>query len=277
MVGSIWDYDDRSHRVILKADTYRSGRRRKKRKESIGLSLLNRPRLVVLSVVLCVLVLLFLREARYVLANNEQFRIENLVITNLNLIDQATIISLLDLKQTDTLFTYSARELSRRLEADPDIKGVFLEKQFPDTIKVAVTERRPYAAIRIDGKTRLIDSQGVVLARNAHNREVPVITGLRAASVTPGEVCTDPRLKLALRTLSRGQCLGWDNYIAVRWLDVTDFNKLRLKSRERILIVMKRDNLEEQLNKLLHVLKDVQNRGKIIKKIDLRYEDVYVK
>lgn len=278
MVKEPWDYDHRSHQVILNVRGDRHGRRRRRKTNGAGSSLLNRPRVVVLGVVLVVLLFAFLREARFVLATSSQFRIQHILIENTKLIDQATLIELLHLKGANSIFGVSAKELSRRLEKDPDIENAIVEKGYPDTIRIVVNERMPYARIRVDNKERLIDYNGIVLWRNQEwKNSVPLVLGVEADKVVPGEPCSDDVLNKALGILRRGDQCGWGRFIEIVEIDVRDFNKIVINTREKVSILIKLEDVKKQLDDLTSVLTDVQRRGKIIRKVDLRYKDVYVK
>lgn len=279
MVKEPWDYDSRSHQVILNVRGDRHGRRRKKRANGTEPSLLNRPRVVVLGVVLTILIFSFLREARSVLISNPRFKIQQILIENTELLDQTSLIQILDLKGNteDTLFSVSAKELSRRLEKDPDIESAIVEKKFPDTLRVVVKERIPYARIRVEEKEHLIDYNGIALWRKRERDNLPpLVLGVGKAKIIPGELYSDAILAGALNILRTGGRCGLGRFIEIAEIDMRDLNRIVIQTRERILITMNQGDIEAQFNKLILVLANSQRRGKIIKKVDLRYKDVYV-
>ena len=278
MVKEPWDYDSKSHRVILNVRGDRYERRRRRKTNDAGPSLLNSPRVVVLVIILTVLVFIFLREARFVLAYNPQFKIQHIQIENTKLISQAALIQLLDLERNaDSIFSVSAKELSLRLEKDPDIESVIVEKRFPDTLRIIVNERVPYAKIRLNSRDRLIDYNGIVLWRELEgNRLIPLILGVEIDKLVPGEPCPDGILENALEILRIGDQCGCRRFIEITEIDMRGLNKVVINTRERILIMMKLEDVKRQLEKLMLVLADCERRGKAIRKVDLRYKDVYV-
>ena len=276
MVGTLWDYDDSSHRVMLRTDTYRSNRRRKRRSEQITVSLLNRPRLIVLVVILVALVFLFLREGRYALANYTQFQIERVIIGKAKYINTSTINKLLRIKNSDTLLNVSAKKLAERLEKDPDIVKVSVEKEFPRTIKISIKERFPSIRVKTNNGVKYFDSQGILLMRSPENIYTPLVMGLNLDKLKTGELCSDADLATVLKIVNTGKKLQLDNYLSVNRVYMSSPNRIELKTKERITIVMKDKDIDTQLKKLMLVLNNVQDRGELIKNVDLRFKDVSV-
>ena len=276
MLRESWNYDHKSHQVILNVRKDKYGRRQKRKTNNSSSSLLNRPRVVVLIVVLVVLVFTFLREVRYVLATNSQFKIQHVEIENTELLDKAALRQLLNLEETDNLFSVSAKEFSRRLMEDPDIESVVVEKKFPDTLRIIVNERMPYVRVMPGDNEYFLDSNGMVLLRKWEGVSVPLVLGVEKDKMIPGEACCDSILESALEIFRIGDKCGWGRFIEVKEMNMRDLNKILVTTRERISLIMKLDDINSQVEKLILVLADSERRGKIIRKVDLRYRDVYV-
>ena len=276
MVREPWDYDQKSHQVILNVRRDKYGRQKRRKTNSTNSSLLNRPRVVVLTVLLVVLVFTFIREARYVLATNSQFKIQHVQIENTELLDEAVLIQLLNLKETDNLFSVSAKELSGRLMKDPDIESIVVEKKFPNTLRIIVNERIPYVRVIPGNNEYLVDNNGMVLLRKWGGVSVPLVLGVEKDKMIPGEPCCDGILESALEIFRIGDKREWGRFIEVAEMDMRDLNKILVTTRERILLIMKLDDINSQIEKLMLVLADSERRRKIIRKVDLRYKDVYV-
>ena len=271
-----WNFDYSSHKVILKADTNRSGRRRKKKKEKIAITLLNRPRFIVMSIVLTVLVLLFLREARFALANDPHFTIQNIIIENNNKISQSAILKLLGLDKTKTLFGVSSKTLCEKLKNDPDVNKVTIEKKFPHTLKVTVYEHKAYMWFRNKEKEYYGNHNGLILSRKYNKENISLISGIGEVDAIAGKVCENTKVQTALNILRIGENKGWGKFISVKEINIEDTKAIKIKTRERILVIAKESNLSEQVDKLLTVLKDIERKEKIVNKVDLRYKDIYI-
>lgn len=276
MIREPWDYDYYSHKVILNVGADRSSRRRER---NIGTGLLNRPRLVVLIVVITILLGLFLKEARSVLASNPQFIIQDVILENTNLINKDTLYDILKMDSPKGIFNVSANEIARILEKDPDIEGAVVEKILPGTLKIIISERVPYARLDIDGKEYYIDYNGILLWRKREKGSIPVIAGLKinpATRWTSGESCMVPELENILNVLRTGDSLGWGGFIEPVSVRVINEDYISIYTRERILIKLKLDNIDKRLDKLMVVLNDARKKGRLIKMVDLRFKDVYV-
>lgn len=262
MIREPWDYDRHSHRVILNVS------RRQRRDISIASNLLNRPRVVVLFVVIAVLIMLFLKEARQVLASSPQFMIQDIILENTNLITK----DILKLEDTRGLFSISTKEIVNILKKDPDVESVCVEKILPGTLKIIINERIPYARLQ----EHLIDSKGVVLWRERPGVSVPAISGLKIKKLVSGELCTVPELQTILDILHTGDKVGWGRFIEINRIELDDEDSISIYTRERILVRLKPDNINEQLDRLMFVLNDAQRKGRLIRVVDLRFKDVYV-
>lgn len=275
MIKESWDYDRHSHKVILNVGPDRYSRRRR-REIRITSNLLNRPRLVVLIAIIAILIALFLKEAKSVLAYNPQFIIQDIILENTGLIDKNILASILKTETKMGLFSISTNKIVKILEKDPDIEGVTVEKVLPGTLKIKIKERVPYIALHIEGEEHLIDNSGVVLLRKRGDWPVPVIYGLKIKKLIPGESCIVPELENILNILRIGDSIGWGKFIEIRKIDVHNEDYISIYAKERILVKFKMDNICDRLNKLMVVLNDVQRKGKLVKIVDLRFKDVYV-
>lgn len=273
----MWEYDHSSHRVILNVKGDRYARRRKKKTKDISTSLLNRPRIIVLGIILIALLFFFLKEAKFVLAYNPQFKIKYVQIENTKFISQQSVLKLLKPDDINNLFAISAKGISRKLRKDPDIKSVVVEKQFPDTLKIVIKERTPYARIIIDDEAYFVDANGIMLLRKpSYYNSTPLVQGVEEKSIIPGESYSDSNLEIALDILKAENKKGLNRFLEVTRIDMRDPDIINIDTRERISIIMERKNINEQLDKLISILNKVQYQGKIIRKVDLRFKDVYV-
>jgi cell division septal protein FtsQ len=276
MIREPWNYDRRSHKVILRVDNNWASKRSKKSK-SIESNLLNRPRVVVLSVVIIVFSFLLLKEARSVLVSNPQFIVQDIVVENdSNIVTKDVINEILNSETGKAIVSVSPNEISRILKKDPDVENVIVEKILPGTLKINIKERVPYAKLNIAKKTYLIDNNGVVLSRDRVCDSIPVISGFFSDQPVSGEVYGGKEFANVLNVLREGENTGWGKFIEITAIDVQNQENITLHTRERILIKLKIDDLQDRLTKLLAILENSQNKNKMIKIVDLRFKDAYV-
>jgi cell division protein FtsQ len=85
-----------------------------------------------------------------------------------------------------SLVRFDARVAEARIAQLPWIDTVSIRRHLPDAISVVVTERKPFAVWKLDGRHRLIDRTGHVLASipQAKWGDLPVVAGTGAAPLT---------------------------------------------------------------------------------------------
>lgn len=72
----------------------------------------------------------------------------------------AAILEALAVTAGDPLFAMDMSELRKRVEALPWVRQAVVTREWPDTVKVRVMERVPYARWQIDGHVVLVDDTG---------------------------------------------------------------------------------------------------------------------
>lgn len=76
----------------------------------------------------------------------------------------------------------------RRVESIPMVQSVKLDRQWPQTVRIVVTERAPWAFWVIGENRYVIDSEGVVLPGSAPLENAPVISDVSGpARLSPGD------------------------------------------------------------------------------------------
>lgn len=276
MPKELCGYDYHSHKVIFNVG-HDWSLRRNKRGRDINHSILNRPRAVVLFIVITVFLFLFLKEARTVLANNPQFAINDIVVENINVIKKEEIVNNI-LKPDDGkgLFSVSTKEIVKLLKRDPDIDNVVVERVLPGTLKIRICERIPYARLEMPDSGCIIDNKSVVLLRERQCEPVPVISGLPKIDITAGERCSGKKLEDAVGILREADNAGLGRFVEITRMDVSDDKNIFLSTRERIFIKIKVDNIRDKLDKLMLILTDAERKNQNIKLVDLRFKDAYV-
>lgn len=270
-----WDYDYHSHRVILNVGQNWLSRRGR-RERNITAGLLNRPRIVVLAIIITVLVALLLREAKSVLASNPQFVIQDIILENTGIITKDVLYDILKLEKNKGPLNVSINEVSEILKKDPDIERAVVEKVLPGAFKISIKERIPCARLDINGKEYCVDKNGLVLLRERDAGSAPLVTGLRIKRLVPGEPCMAPGLENALRILQVGEDTDWGRFVLPVKIEFKNSENILVYTRERIVVKLNMDFIKEQMDRFVFIMDDIERKGKLIKMVDLRFKDVYV-
>lgn len=116
----------------------------------------------------------------------------------------------LGLKGGIPLFAIEPRAIREKLERIPCVESARVYRALPDTLKIELNERIPRACLVKPGSQLVVDENAVVMTRseslaNDGKLELPVITGIRPAGMTPGASYRQlrPALELIMLTLRR--------------------------------------------------------------------------
>lgn len=77
--------------------------------------------------------------------------------------DADILLALLNIRRGDPLFSFHPASARKMVEQIAWVEKARVERRFPDTVYVRLTERKPFALWQHDGRVRLIDRHGVVL------------------------------------------------------------------------------------------------------------------
>lgn len=97
----------------------------------------------------------------------------------------------------------SPDELKNRLEKDLRISSAVVERQFPATIQVTLTERKAAAIVMTMYGFAYVDKDGVVieLEPQIEGVSVPIMTGKKVDTLLLGDTIADPALRAGLEYL----------------------------------------------------------------------------
>lgn len=102
------------------------------------------------------------------------------------------------------IFTIDVESAAAAIEADPWIEVAKVDKDLPDTIVIAVTEREPRALATVAGQLYLVDSSGEIFKelRSGDPSDMPIITGVSAEEIAGDREGVRMRMRRALDIVS---------------------------------------------------------------------------
>lgn len=89
-------------------------------------------------------------------------RVQHVQVTGTSVLDPQQVAELTD-AEGQSMFTLSFADAEERIAALPGVKAVRIERQFPQTLRVVVTERQPWGAWVSGDVTYVIDDEGIVI------------------------------------------------------------------------------------------------------------------
>lgn len=137
----------------------------------------------------------------------------------------AAILAALDVTRGDPILAFQPEQARARLLALDWVESATIERRLPDTIRVEIVERRPFALWQHDQRIRLVDRAGTIINASDVPRygHLPLIVGKSAPHHAPalfdtmsGEPAIVRRLVSAVWVGSRRWDLHFESGLTVR-------------------------------------------------------------
>jgi len=179
------------------------------------------------------------------------------------------------------LYGIDLGKVQRRIMADPLLKGVKLNREYPGSLVIEVSEREPVAALNC-GQMRFVDEEGVVLPYLDGDRklDLPVIIGIDGMqSEKIGKPIMNKELFTALEIIRQAQMLDSTIYHMISELDMNRGGDIRINSLDAgIPVILGRDDIPKKLLLFETFWTKFVDTGEAqkLKYVDLRFEDQVV-
>lgn len=114
------------------------------------------------------------------LATSEEFTVHHVEIEGTTNTTPEAIAAALRPLEGRSLAELELREVARLSASDPWVRDASVRRQFPDTLRITVRERRPAALAVVQGLVQVVDEDGVPMgpAGPGLAYDLPVLTGL---------------------------------------------------------------------------------------------------
>lgn len=99
------------------------------------------------------------------------------------------------------LLLVSTTEVETKVEELPWVKAAEVDRMLPDTLRVKVTERRPFVVLSLGAARWSLDRHGRVLTAGAAVDDLPTLGGVEVDAVEVGAFIEAPEVASGLRTL----------------------------------------------------------------------------
>lgn len=132
-------------------------------------------------------------------------RVENITVEGISKFTQEQIIGMSGIQMNDSMFLLNDAAICSAMQKDPYIQSVNIEKQFPETVKVVVIERKPTAEILYLDSNYKMDAEGYMLEKmdTVADGSCPIISGMNVSSFQIGKEIKseDPQQVEAYKTI----------------------------------------------------------------------------
>jgi cell division septal protein FtsQ len=183
-------------------------------------------------------------------------------------IDPDSVVRLSGTSPGDPLLKVDLKKVRDRVLTHPAIRDASVVRKLPDTIRIAIEERTPAAAL-LGRDFALVDKEGVVIARSAaFTDNYPVITGV-APIPEPGQVA--PEAAVVLGVMKEMISSGLTGGEGISELNVSEKRILVSLAGSGTVLVLPRENARAALARLVRLMEsgffDARAPG-----YDLRFE-----
>ena len=189
------------------------------------------------------------------LTTSPQFAVSKVSFQGQHVLDNATLKRWSAAIDGQNIFTVDMRAITEKLQENPWIAGVSVQRKLPQTLQIRLQERTPYARIQLD-RMVLMDNFGVLIAPDAGNHDhLPVITGVRSEPVELGHAFKGTNLMPGLQAMHFLNRLPYFKNDPINALHVSGKSQLIFTTREKGLQVrLANGYTEEGINNLKIVL-----------------------
>ncbi|MGC8743413.1 MAG: cell division protein FtsQ/DivIB [Verrucomicrobiia bacterium] len=183
----------------------------------------------------------------------------------------------------DNLIALDIGQVRRNLELIPMIKTVSVEKVFPATLRIRVSEREPVARVMITDAPGVesiytLDEMGYVMiplhfsqlsATEPTNKFLPVIIGVGRTDLKIGTRVSSPQLLSALRLLSTFERSPMAGLVNIKTIDISYPGILQAVTDQGSTIIFGIGQFDIQLRRWRMVYDYGRQRGKLVATLDL--------
>ena len=112
--------------------------------------------------------------------NSKLLEIEKIVVKGCIKTKEKEIINSSGLKYKENIFSFSLKEICRKISENPWIESAEIKRKFPNTVIIEVLERTPLALLHLDG-FYLLDKEGYAFKKIEWGKDkvdLPIISGI---------------------------------------------------------------------------------------------------
>lgn len=207
--------------------------------------------------------------AGYIFLQSSVFAIKEVKITGLETLQDSEIRKMAGINLGVNTFKLNLNVVKSRVGIQPMVKAVTVKRSLPDTIVVSIIERKPVALVPLNGEFMALDQDGYFLYKvsDYSKTNLPIITGLRLGTLTPGKQIVNTGLSTALKFLQR---MDIKLVAQLSELNVADPQMLIMYNLEGAEIRLgAAESVDQKLSLIRETLKKAGNRK--IKYIDITY------
>ncbi len=188
-------------------------------------------------------------------------RVEEVLLEGREHTTRNQIAAVIGLKRGDAMLGFDPQTIRRRVESLPWVRIARVERLFPSTVRIGITERNPIALWQRNGRFKIVDDEGAVIADSAPERyrDLLIVVGDDASKHVPELVvllAAEPALK--------------QRVTAAVWVGDRRWN---LRFEDRIDVRLPEQDAPAAWAKLARLEREFGILGRDVETIDMRLSD----
>ena len=133
---------------------------------------------------------------------SDRFMVKHVRLEGQSVLAEETLLEVADIRSNHNLLLTECEEIRQRIEGIPYVQTAEVQRMYPDTIVIRLTERQPVLLLLLNNHLYEIDEEGVVLRelKTLEADSLPLISGVAGLiSLEPGERLEQPALAETLK------------------------------------------------------------------------------
>ncbi|MGD0022616.1 MAG: FtsQ-type POTRA domain-containing protein [Smithellaceae bacterium] len=187
------------------------------------------------------------------------FEIKETSVRGLKELTEKDILALAQIKPAQNILAVNTGAVTRRVITNPWVKNIYVGRELPGRLVLAVQERTALALLKQTGDFYLVDNEGVVFKKLSKNDEVdlPILTGFDGEDKTKSK----PFLNAInlLKTISNSRQYAYLGAISEIHMD--EIYGLSLFTEKGFYLKLGVEGFESKLKQLKLVMADLEKRG----------------
>jgi len=174
------------------------------------------------------------------------------------------------------VFRLSLGRAQRAVESIPWVRSATLTRAYPHHLTVRVEERVPLAFLTVDGRMKLVDSEGVVLEQpDKSTFDFPVIEGLEGVSQAERRARIGLYQEFGRQVANQTTASGWA-VSEVNLADSADLRAVVVQGTQAVELHFGDSDFEPRFRSFLALLPELSKAGTKLESMDLRYRNQIV-
>ena len=204
------------------------------------------------------------------LLSSPRFQIQNISFKGNQVLSNPEVLEWVGSLKGKNLFAINLAELNQRLSEHPWVKSSSLQRKFPESLVIEVTERVPYARIMKD-QVYLMDSFGAILStEKPEYRHLPLII----MEKNKEKNLSNEKALYSLKTMRYFNKLSFFKNNPLDGAVMKSHSRVLFVTRNRDLqIQMSMNNLNEGFKNFMIILDSLDEKNLETKMIDLSFKD----